>query len=97
MKKTIIVLLILSGSYFVSFAQNTPAMGTAANVALVPASLPVLETYVPESVILKLKNKYADKLYDITAINDSTGQAVYVVRTEENGIYSTQTLSESEM
>ena len=97
MKKIIVAFAIVLGGCSVAFAQNMPATGTASNVALVPASLPVLENYVPQPVIIKLKNKYADKLYDITAVNDSTGQQVYVIRTEENGIYSTQTLSESGM
>lgn len=57
------------------------------------AAMPVLTTYVPDEVVSMLKNKYGDKLYDITRLNATgTEQYKYIVRFQENGIYNTETV-----
>ncbi|MEO6490427.1 MAG: hypothetical protein ABIO04_10840 [Ferruginibacter sp.] len=49
---------------------------------------PVLVNYVPEIIITKLRNTYADKLYDITMLKKS-GNQLYIVRVKEAGGYIT--------
>jgi hypothetical protein len=99
MKKIIMAFAMITGSYCIACAQNMASNNhiSAGDINLTPASLPVLETYVPQTVIDKLKNKYGSKLYDITTINVSAGNPLYVVRTEDNWVYTTQTVSESEI
>ena len=60
-----------------------------------PASLPVLINAVPSAVVLNIKNKYGDSVYDIKKIKgNSSGMDVYVVRIMDNGQYKTTYLNE---
>jgi hypothetical protein len=94
MKKIIAILVILACSS-AAFANRHLKTNNSSNVVPTTyAALPVLETYVPESVAGDLKNKYGNKLYDITMINASTDQVAYVIRTcDDNGIYTTLSLT----
>jgi hypothetical protein len=53
------------------------------------SSLPVLNTFVPEEVVNKLKAEHGEKLYDITMLKTGENQYAYSARVQENGIYST--------
>jgi hypothetical protein len=89
MKQVIISLFIIIGGCYSAKAQ-TASDTTNPYVASVYAALPVLETYVPDALVSKLKDLYGAKLYDITWVKSSDNQDVYVVRTQENGVYQTQ-------
>jgi len=95
MKKIIIALVIIAGSCYGASAQVVPATNNPSNVNGLSkfAALPVLETYVPDDIVTKMKSMYGDKLYDITWVKSSANQDMYVVRTEENGNYQTQMIN----
>jgi|GEM_PF-2746671 len=56
--------------------------------------LPVLETQIPSLVVETFKNRYGNTLYDIAALRDVSGQAVYRVRIYEKGQYRVEYLDE---
>ncbi len=53
------------------------------------SALPILNTYVPQDVVDKLKMEHGDKLYDITMLKTGESQYGYSARVQENGIYRT--------
>jgi hypothetical protein len=57
------------------------------------ATLPVLESYVPDDVVSKAKSKYPS-VYDIIAVKHTADQTAYVVRYGDNGVYKTETIGE---
>ena len=58
------------------------------------ASLPVIENYVPDAVVSKVKQKYGSSVYDITSVKGTNGQ-IYVVRsTGDNGAFKTDIINE---
>ncbi|MEO6639218.1 MAG: hypothetical protein ABIN25_13150, partial [Ginsengibacter sp.] len=57
------------------------------------ASLPVLESYISDDVVSKIKAKYPS-VYDITAVKHTADQMGYVVRVSENGTFKTETVGE---
>jgi hypothetical protein len=63
------------------------------------AALPVLSTYVPDNVVVMLKEKYADRLYDITRIKVVAGsdQYKYIVRLQDNGVFSAESVDDQGM
>jgi len=93
MKKIILSLLLLGGSYALIAQSGNTAMSNTNNMGITAttyAALPVLETYVPPEIINRMKSKYGDALYDITAIVGSPDQVQYVVRIlVKNGLYRT--------
>jgi hypothetical protein len=58
------------------------------------ASLPVLENSVPDAVVSKVKEKYGNAVYDITSIKRGPNQSAYVVRTQNNGTFKTEIITE---
>lgn len=56
---------------------------------------PVLVNYIPEIIITKLKNTYADKLYDITMLKKSNNKSLYIVRVQGSTGYITYYLDEN--
>jgi hypothetical protein len=74
------MICLLTG-YTALYAQNT----SARNTATVYAALPVLETYVPNNVVEKLKNEYGSHLYNITQMKDKKGNIEYCVMLKNNG------------
>jgi hypothetical protein len=64
--------------------MNRATTDTSTDAQLRFAALPVLVTAVPESVVTSVKSKYANA-YDITAIKNSSGQEVFLVRVIDNG------------
>ncbi len=57
------------------------------------AALPVIEDYIPDNVVATLKSKYANNVYDITSMKSGQDQAVYMVRSFDNGSLKTETVS----
>ena len=59
------------------------------------ASLPILENYVPDAVVSKVKSKYTS-VYDITAVKHTADQTqtTYAVRFGDNGVYKTEIVTE---
>lgn len=53
------------------------------------SALPILNTYVPQEIVNKLKGDHGDKLYDITMIKTGDSQYAYNARIQENGVYTT--------
>jgi len=53
------------------------------------SALPVLNTFVPEEVVNKLKMEHGEKLYDITMLKTGENQYAYSARVQENGVYNT--------
>lgn len=51
------------------------------------SALPVLNTYVPQDVVDKMRSTYGDKLYDITMLKTGENQYGYSARVQENGVY----------
>ena len=96
MKKLISLLLIL-GSCSLAVANKHKHLNANAIMPTVYAALPVLETSVPDSVVSQLKEKYGAGLYDITMVMASTDEVEYVIRTENNGVYTTLSLTGSEV
>src|SRR5688572_11222730 len=64
--------------------MNRATTDTSTDAQLRFAALPVLVTAVPETVVTSVKSKYANA-YDITAIKNSSGQEVFLVRVIDNG------------
>ncbi len=58
------------------------------------AALPVLSTWVPEDVVSSLSSRFSNGLYDITMVKAGTGQHHYIVRTQENGVFSTHVITD---
>jgi hypothetical protein len=97
MKKIILSLLLLSGTYTLMAQEANTSMNKSADLGITAttyAALPVLETNVPQDIIDKMKSKYGDALYDITTIVGTSGQTQYVVRSLKNGQYETDYVSE---
>jgi hypothetical protein len=59
------------------------------------SALPILNTYVPEAMVTQLKNQYGDKLYDITMLKTGENQYGFAVRTQENGTYKSEMVSDT--
>jgi hypothetical protein len=99
MKKIIMLsLLLLLGGYNLMAQAGNTSMNKADTLGITAtayASLPVLETYVSQDVIDKMKNKYGNTLYDITAVAGTSNQTQYVVRSLKNGQYTTDYINES--
>lgn len=57
------------------------------------ASLPVLESYVPEDVVAKVRTKYSS-VYDISAVKHTADQVAYTVRYNDNGVFKTEIIGE---
>lgn len=57
-------------------------------------TVPVLQTYVSQTVVTKFKNIYGDDLYDIRLLKSADNRFVYVVRITDNGLYKTIYLTE---
>ena len=79
-------------------ATNTMSPGTVTNSQNIAgqkgyAALPVLESYVSEDVVSKIKSKYPS-VYDITPVKHTIDQMVYVVRVGDNGTFKTETVGE---
>jgi len=53
------------------------------------SALPILNTFVPEDVVNKLKTAHGEKLYDITMLKTGENQYSYSARVQESGVYST--------
>jgi len=70
---------------------SNSSSGAAAGTVM--ASLPVLENYVPDAVVARVKDKFANTVYDITSIKQATGM-VYMVRTTNNGTFKTDIINE---
>jgi hypothetical protein len=97
MKKIILSLLLLFGGYNLMAQVGNTSMNKADTLGITAtayASLPVLETYVPQEVIDKMKSKYGNTLYDITTVVNTSNQTQYVVRSVKNGQYTTDYISE---
>ena len=71
------------------------AMENAKNTMGQPgyASLPVLESYIPDAVLSNIKTKYTNA-YDVTCIMHAAGQKAYVVRYGDAGMYKTDIMGE---
>ena len=82
-----------SGTYQTNFGivSNNQSSGQTYAGQSEYASLPVLETYVPDDIVSMVKSKYKS-VYDITAVkeSDGTGHMAYVVRYGDNGVYKTE-------
>lgn len=63
------------------------------------AAVPVLSSYVPDDVVGRLKTKYGDKIYDILRVKAVAGtdQYKYIVRWQENGLFTSDTVDEGQM
>ena len=94
MKKIFLSLLLLTGSYTLMAQMANSTMATDSSnmgmTATTYASLPVLETGVPQDMVTKLENKYGPSLYDITTVRSNTPELwEFVVRVWANGQYRT--------
>lgn len=83
-------------------AANTNSAGNMNNMSLNNgqaatgfAAIPVLETYVPDNVVAKLKQKYGANLYDLTMIKRAANQPAYIVRVQDNGAYKTEIVNDN--
>lgn len=59
------------------------------------SALPVLNTYVPQDIVDKLKMEQGDKLYDITMVKTGENQYGYIARVQENGMYHNVTVNDN--
>jgi len=71
--------------------SSSTTMSSSWNIQGQPgyASLPVLESYVPEDVVSKIRSKYIS-VYDISAIKHTADQGAYAVRYNDNGVFKTE-------
>lgn len=51
------------------------------------SALPILNTYVPQDVVDKIKTEHGDHLYDITMLKTGENQYAYSARVHDNGVY----------
>lgn len=51
------------------------------------SALPILNTYVPQEVVDKIKAEHGDHLYDITMLKTGENQYAYSARVQDNGVY----------
>lgn len=69
---------------------NTMPGNTYYNTMMYPqAALPVMEDYIPSSILSNLKTTYGSDLYDITSMKCSNGSDCYTVRVIKNGAVQT--------
>jgi hypothetical protein len=100
MKKTIISLSVAAAAITLCSMSNNSMSNNAVSgirstrispdsvAPATPAALPVMETYIPQDILTKLKSgEGSDSLYDITAVKttDSTAACYYVLRAIKGG------------
>lgn len=57
------------------------------------AALPLLEDYVPDDVVSKLKSQFGNQLYSITTVKESPTENAYVVWKNNDGTINAQTVN----
>ncbi len=89
MKKTMWMSLLM-GSSVAAVAQGAPMPNANVSGAAVPLTQPVLNTFVPEDIIAKVKSVHGAGLYSITMLKGVDSQAIYGVTVIESGVSKIQ-------
>ncbi|MES2850648.1 MAG: hypothetical protein V4685_16435 [Bacteroidota bacterium] len=73
--------------YNLTRGVNNPDASTLLTGLAKWSALPILNTYVPQEMVDKLKMEHGDKLYDITMLKTGENQFAYSARVQESGVY----------